>query len=80
MKEIVTRALLFGSVPVGVGVGFWTSSLWPPFPNCRPYGCSYSSYEPTFQAWQCALIGAAAAAFLVVVSITARRARFYARQ
>ena len=60
------------AIPVGVGIGFWAAQAWPPFPNCRPYGCSMGTYQPTFAVWQCALFGVVAAALMVVGSIAVR--------
>jgi len=71
MGRVLTTVLRAASVPVGVGVGFWTAQLRPTFvlSSCAegpPCGA------PTFATWQCALFGAGAAVGLIFISSVRR--------
>jgi hypothetical protein len=70
MRRILALVLRVGSVPVGVGVGFWTAQLTTYQIPCSPEGVCLErlSALPTFATWQCVLFGAGAAAFLLLLS------------
>lgn len=71
MGRNLALVLRMASVPVGLGIGFWTAQLRPSFvlsscaagPPCGP---------PRFATWQCALFGAVAAVVLIFVSSVRR--------
>lgn len=71
MRRTLALVLRMASVPVGLGIGFWTAQLRPTFvlsscaagPPCGP---------PSFAAWQCALFGAVATVVLIFVSSVRR--------
>jgi hypothetical protein len=75
MRRILAFGLGVGSVPLGVGLGFWTAQLAaaPPCPLiglgtidlCRPV--------PVFAPSLCVLFGGAAAALLLTLSIVVLR-------
>ena len=67
----LSNALRVLAVPVGVGVGVWTSQLRT-LPYCPPYGrcAAFMGMAPfTFAPWQCALLGAGAAVVLLLLSL-----------
>src|SRR5580700_6224636 len=71
MRPTLALVLRMSSVPVGLGIGFWTAQLRRTFvlsscaagPPCGP---------PSFATWQCALFGSAAAVVLICVSSVRR--------
>ena len=71
-----TNVLRVASVPMGVGVGFWTAQLTTVPNQCFPTGvCSLVKYFPmhTFATWQCILFGAGAAAVWLLISLATSR-------
>lgn len=69
--DSVTNALRVLSVPVGVGIGLWTSQLRT-LPYCPPYGrcAAFIGMAPlTFAPWQCAMLGAGALVVLLLLSL-----------
>ena len=72
----LTNALRVASVPVGVGVGFWTAAL-----TTNPNVCPLKALcldmllapKPTFATWQCVVLGAGAAAVLFLLSYAVER-------
>lgn len=66
------NALRVASVPMGVGVGLWTTQLQTRF-ICTSLSCPAFTEFPRFALWLCALFGAGAAAFTILVSIAVRR-------
>jgi hypothetical protein len=72
MRWTLAQALRVASIPIGVGVGFWTAQLWTA-PSCPPgYHCPALVGTLEFTRWQCALFGAGAAALLVLISFVVR--------
>ena len=73
MRRSVTHALLVGSVPVGIGVGLWTALLRVDISAqvCGHFLCA--AFGTPFARWQSALLGAVAAAMVVLASIAASR-------
>jgi hypothetical protein len=72
----LTNALRVASVPVGVGVGFWTAWLTTNPNVCPPRALCLDmllALRPTFATWQCILFGAGAAAVLFLLSYAAAR-------
>ena len=72
MRRTVALVLRVASVPVGVGVGFWTAHLTPSEYQCPPNALCVPIklyLPPTFATWQCILLGAGAAAVLLLVSV-----------
>lgn len=72
MRRILALVLRVASVPVGVGVGLWTTQLTPSDYQCPPNGlCLLIKLflRPTFATWQCILFGAGAAAVLLLLSV-----------
>jgi hypothetical protein len=67
MRRILTLVLRVASVPVGVGAGLWTASLWvnTAAQVCSPLSCVSG---PRFATWQCALFGAAVTLVLLLLS------------
>ena len=75
MRLTLKSALRVASVPVGVGVGLWTTQLWT-VPRCPPNThCPALLGVVTFTPWQSALFGAAAAGWLALVSLVVRSGR-----
>ena len=78
MGRILANALRVASVPVGVGIGFWTAQLKSLQP-CAPYmRCPTPSVlvlQPTFATWQCALFGAGATVVVLLFSLAVTRLR-----
>jgi len=75
MRLTLKNALRVASVPVGVGVGLWTTQLWT-VPRCPPNThCPALVGVLTFAPWQSALFGAAAAGWLALVSLVVRSGR-----
>ena len=78
MRRTATIILRLGSVPVGVGIGFWTA-LPMSLTSCGcPSGaslcnCGLITSEPTFATWQCALFGAGAAVILLLLALAVSR-------
>jgi hypothetical protein len=71
MGRTLALGLRVASVPVGLGIGFWTAQLRPAFvtSSCAagpPCGV------PDFATWQCALFGAGAAVALIFVTSVRR--------
>ena len=73
MRLTLSKALRVASVPLGVGVGLWTSQLvtgvrteCPPAGLC-PLPNFFATY--TFATWQCVLFGGAAAVTLLALSL-----------
>lgn len=88
VRRIVTIALLVASVPIGVGVGFWTALLLVPVgPDIYgvavgggAYDClSITSCQPAvetpFEWWQSAVFGAGAMVAVIVITLAASRLR-----
>ena len=63
------NALRVASVPVGVGVGLWTASLWVNTSNEPCLQLLMCAPGPRFELWQCALFGASAAVTLLALSL-----------
>ena len=78
MRHIVTNLLWLASMVVGVAVGLWTAQFTS-WPGSLSYACigrclSRAGFlEPTFALWECALMGVAAAAIVLLVSIAITR-------
>jgi hypothetical protein len=75
MQRIVALVLRLASVPVGVGVGLWTSQLMT-FPSqCSPEGICLLRLVAirTFATWQCALFGAGASVVMLLLSLAVTR-------
>jgi hypothetical protein len=74
----IALVLRVASVPVGVGVGFWTALLTTGG-LCGNHGNGALSVCPqfypvaTFAVWQCALFGAAAAVVVLFLSLAVSR-------
>jgi hypothetical protein len=72
MKPIlIKRAFKLAAIPVGVGLGLWLALLT--VPGCPAFVCQLNPVEPRFAPWICALIGGAAAAAMVLVSMAIRQ-------
>jgi hypothetical protein len=69
MTRVMTKGLRLASVPVGVGVGFWTASLWVDTANEVCGRLLLCAPGPRFALWQCALFGAGAAVVLLLLSL-----------
>jgi hypothetical protein len=72
MRQALALVLRLSSVPVGVGVGFWTAQLTPGPYTCPPNGlCLLMNVilRPTFATWQCIVFGADAAAVVLLMSL-----------
>ena len=72
----LANALRVASVPVGVGVGFWTAWLTTDPNVCPPNALCLDlllARRPTFATWQCVVFGAGAAAFLLLLSVAVAR-------
>ena|ERR1039458_401097 len=70
MRRTLTHVLRFASVPVGVGVGLWTASLWVDTSNLPCGHILMCAPGPRFALWQCALFGAGAAVVTLLLSWT----------
>jgi hypothetical protein len=76
--DTVANVLRVASVPVGVGIGFWTALLTKGG-LCANHGNGALSVCPqfypvaTFAVWQCALFGAAAAVVVLLLSLALTR-------
>jgi ABC-type Fe3+-siderophore transport system permease subunit len=68
---LIKRALQLAAIPVGVGLGLSLALLT--VPGCPAFVCQQNPVEARFAPWMCALIGGAAAAALVLVSMTIRQ-------
>jgi hypothetical protein len=67
---------MIASVPIGVGVGFWTAQLMTDPNKCPPRAlCVDILYvpKPIFATWQCILFGAGATAVLLLLSLATTR-------
>lgn len=66
------------SAPVGIVVGLWVSQLMVPprYPCPHFVDCAAVFAQPRFPTWVCALIGAGAAALLLIISSLVRRLPF----
>lgn len=73
MSRSFSNALLVASVPVGIGVGIWTALLRVDVSAqvCGHFLCA--AFGTPFARWQSALLGAVAAAVVVLASIAASR-------
>jgi hypothetical protein len=75
MRRTLTNVLRLASVPLGVGVGLWTASLWVDTSNLR---CAYllmCAPGPRFTLWQSGLFGIGAAVAAVLLSLAIARPR-----
>src|ERR1700730_12539223 len=82
VRRILPTALMIASVPIGVGVGFWTAQLMTDPNKCPPKAlCLDMLYvaRPIFATWQCILFGAGATAVLLLLSLATTRLRSRAR-
>jgi hypothetical protein len=76
MRRILALGLGVASVPVGIGVGFWTAQLTPNEYTCPPnVACLLMNLylRPTLATWQSILFGAGAAAVLLLLSLAVAR-------
>lgn len=76
MMRILPAILKVVAVPVGVAIGLWTAALKTPSFTCGGGPLRNSAYcglEPYFAFWLCALLGAAAAALMVLISVAVER-------
>jgi hypothetical protein len=69
MRLTLKNALRVLSVPVGVGFGLWTASLWVNTSNEACLQLLMCAPGPRFELWQCALFGAGAAVTLLALSL-----------
>jgi hypothetical protein len=75
MRRILASVVGVASVPVGVAVGLWMASLTRT-PSCPVKGLGTAALcvpRPVFTPGLCVVCGAAAAAVLLLISLTARR-------
>jgi hypothetical protein len=68
MRRTLMNVLRVASVPVGVGVGLWTASLWVDTSNLPCGHLLMCAPGPRFALWQCALFGASAAVVVLLFS------------
>jgi hypothetical protein len=71
--DTVAKVLRVASVPVGIGIGFWTALLRTTF---RLSSCPLMNHcpgHPSFATLQCALFGAAAAVVVLLLSLAVKR-------
>lgn len=68
MRRTLTNVLRWASVPVGVGVGLWTASLWIDTSNLPCGHLLMCGPGPRFALWQCALFGAGAAVVVLLLT------------
>jgi len=72
MKPLVIKTVLtLAAVPAGVGLGLWLALL--AVPGCPAFVCQLNPVESRFAPWICALIGGAAAAAMILVSMAIRQ-------
>ena len=68
MRRTLTNVLRLASVPVGVGVGLWTASLWVDTSNLPCGHLLMCAPGPRFTLWQSGLFGAGAAVVVLLLS------------
>lgn len=68
MRRTFTNVLRWASVPVGVGVGLWTASLWVDTSNLPCGHLLMCGPRPRFALWQSALFGAGAAVVVLLLT------------
>lgn len=76
MRRLLALVLRVASAPVGVAIGLWTAQLVTYPTQCSLGGeicLDRLSERATFAIWQCALFGAGAAAFLLLLSFAITR-------
>ena len=78
MMRTLALVLRVASVPVGVGIGFWTALVTKGSPCPNHFNGALSSICPqfpvaTFALWQCALFGAGAEAVVLLLSLAVAR-------
>jgi hypothetical protein len=81
LKLTLQNALRVLAVPIGIGVGLWTALLTSQAcyiflsPRGNGTACPYPTAIPhaDFALWSCALLGAAAAAVVLLISIAMPR-------
>jgi hypothetical protein len=73
MGHTLAIVLRVASVPVGVGIGFWTALLraTAPLSSCPLMDSCHG--RSSFPMWQCALFGAGAAVVVLLLSVAASR-------
>ena len=70
---MLALVLRVASVPVGVGVGFWTALQRTTFPLSSCPLMNACPGHASFATWQCALFGAGAAVVVLLLSVPASR-------
>jgi hypothetical protein len=76
MRQVLALAIRVASVPVGIGVGLWAAQLTPSEYTCPPKTICLEMnlyLRPFFATWQCTLLGAGAAAVLLLLSFAVAR-------